>query len=263
MAHMSIRSEPTGPREHGGSAKKQQPLLLPPGARALALALILPLGACGVNRTLPPPDVAYDYRDRHPVVLADTDHTIDIFPTAVAGKIDQATTARIHDFVARYRRVGHGQITILAPTGGPDSAVSQAGIAGVRRALAANGVIGSVYVGTYPVSDPGLAAPIRLLFRGIKAKAANRCGDWPTDLASASSLDGWENQTYWNFGCANQTTLAAQVADPRDLVSPRGESASDIEMRMRGINKVRRGDDPTTEWKTKQSTISSVGGGGN
>ncbi len=144
--------------------------------------------------------------------------------------------------------------------GGPDGATSRLGVAEVRRALAANGVGGSVYVGTYPVTDPGLAAPIRLSFRGIKAKTANRCGDWPADLASGASLEGWQNQTYWNFGCANQTTLAAQVADPRDLVSPRGETASDIEIRMRGINKVRQGADPATTWQTKQSNISNVGG---
>ena len=260
MAHMSTRYEMTSRRDSAGVSTPHEPLLRRPGARALALALILPLGACGVNRSLPPPDIAHDYRDRHPVVLADTDHTVDVFPPAVGGKIDVATTARVRDFVARYRRVGHGQITLLAPMGGPDGATSRLGIAEVRRALAANGVSGSVYVGTYPVTDPSLAAPIRLSFRGIKAKTATRCGDWPTDLASGSSLEGWQNQTYWNFGCANQTTLAAQVADPRDLVSPRGETASDIEMRMRGINKVRQGADPTTQWQTKQSNISSVGG---
>jgi pilus assembly protein CpaD len=259
MAHMSTRYEMTSRRESEGVATPRESLLGRPGARALALALILPLGACGVNRTLPPPDIAHDYHDRHPVVLADAEHTVDIFPPVATGRIDNSTTARVRDFVARYRRVGHGQITLLAPIGGPDGATSRQGVAEVRRALAANGVSGSVYVGTYPVSDPSLAAPVRLSFRGIKAKTANRCGDWPADLASGASLEGWQNQSYWNFGCANQTTLAAQVADPRDLVSPRGETASDIEMRMRGINKVRQGVDPTTQWVTKQSAISSVG----
>ena len=80
---------------------------------------------------------------------------------------------------------------------------------------------------------------------------AGRCGEWPEDLASASSLEGWDNQTYWNFGCANQTTLSAQIDDPRDLVAPRGQSPLDIESRMRAIGNVRKGADPSTEWSVK------------
>jgi len=130
----------------------------------------------------------------------------------------------------------------------------------VRRALAASGAGPSIYVGVYPVSDPNLAAPIRLSFTGIKAKVAGGCGEWPDDLASGASLDGWQNRTFYNFGCANQATLAAQVADPRDLAAPRAESPSDIETRMRAIARVRQGNDPSTAWTTKQSSISSVGG---
>lgn len=230
-------------------------------AAPLAILLTLPLGACGVNRAVPPPVVAMDYHDRHPVVLADAPHTIDVFPPPTGSRLDSATASRIHDFVARYRRLGHGPISLLAPAGGPNAVVNRTGVDEVRRALAAGGVHGSIIVGSYPVADPSLAAPIRLTFQGIKAKVAGRCGEWPEDLASGSTLDGWQNTSHWNFGCANQATLAAQVADPRDLASPRGESEADIEMRMRSIGHVRKGEDPTTQWTNKASTISSVGGG--
>jgi pilus assembly protein CpaD len=116
-------------------------------------------------------------------------------------------------------------------------------------------------MGSYPLVDDKLAAPIRLSFQALKAKVANRCGEWPQDLASGSSVNGWQNETYWNFGCANQATLSAQVADPRDLANPRGETASYVEMRMRAITKLRMGEDPSTNWRMKPSSISSVGGG--
>lgn len=228
-------------------------------AATLALLAALPLGACGVNRTLPPPVIAHDYHDRHPVVLADTAHTLDVFPSAWGEGTDSSTALRIRDFVARYRDTGHGQITLLAPAGGPAGGMTRAGVNEVRRALAAAGVRGNVYVGTYPVGDPSLAAPIRLSFQAIKAKVANRCGEWPTDLASGASLEGWQNATYWNFGCASQATLAAQVADPRDLAAPRGETPADIETRMRAIGNVRKGVDPATKWTTKATNISGVG----
>ncbi|WP_246722099.1 CpaD family pilus assembly protein [Methylosinus sp. H3A] len=228
------------------------------GARLACLAAMAPLAGCGVNRTLPPRVVAQDYRDRHPVVLADATTSIDVFPV---NRLDNATSGRIRDFVTRYRRFGHGQITLLAPTGAKDQLAVRGGVDAVKRVLADSGVSSAVYVASYPVSDPNLAAPVRLSFQGVRAKVAGRCGEWPADLASASSLEGWDNTTYWNFGCASQTTLAAQIDDPRDLVAQRGESPSDIESRMRAIGNVRKGADPSTEWSVKGSNISKVGGG--
>jgi pilus assembly protein CpaD len=252
---MSVQSESVEKQSRDGLVAKSGLRHRRSSAGALCVALTFPLAACGVNRTIPPPIAAYDYHDRHPVLLAEAPTTIDIYPSA---RLDGATVGRIREFVERYHRLGHGQITLLAPAG--DSAVRRSGVQQVRRILAASGANGSLYIGTYPVSDPGLAAPVRLSFQGIKAKVADRCGEWPADLASGSSLQGWENTSYWNFGCANQATLAAQVADPRDLAAPRAETPSDTEMRMRAIGAVRKGADPTTKWTQKAPSISTIGG---
>ncbi len=85
---------------------------------------------------------------------------------------------------------------------------------------------------------------------GLKAKVATPCGNWPEDLASGSSLEGWKNEPYANFGCASQAVLAAQVDDPRDFVQPRALGPSDVAMRMRAIEDVRNGKDPGTDWAT-------------
>lgn len=244
----------------GAFARKTRPRARRLG-RILAAALLAPLGACGVQRTLPPPATHHDYHDRHPVVLSDAPQVLDVFPASFRGRIDSDTQGRINEFVARYREFGHGQITMLTPVGSPAAAASASEANAVRRALAYAGIGGNIISGTYPVTDPKLAAPIRLSFQSLKAKVAGRCGEWPRDLASGSTVDGWENQTYWNFGCASQATLSAQVADPRDLANPRGETPSDIELRMRNINKMRRGEEPSTMWRLKASDISQVGGG--
>lgn len=229
-------------------------------ARALSLLLLAPLGACGYNKVYQPPIVASDYRDRHPIVLAEAATTTDIFPQMLTARLDDESELRIRDFIARYRRFGEGPITVLAPVGGRDPKSARVGLEEVKRALVASGVGRSLYVGTYPASDPNLAAPIRLSFTGMRAKVVGRCGEWPDDLASGGSLDGWENNTFWNFGCATQAMFAAEVADPRDFVSPRGETPPDIEMRTRAITKIRGGADPSTGWSGKASSISSVGG---
>lgn len=227
-----------------------------PALRLAAMLLLAPLGACGVNKVVGVPEVAYDYRDRHPIVLAEAPYQIDLFPTG--GRLDRETSLRLRDFVARYRKFGRGQIALLAPRRQGAGAARE--VDEVRRALAAYGAGPSIYVGSYPVADPSLAAPIRLSFNGLKAKVAGPCGEWPDDLASGNLLEGWQNKTFYNFGCATQATLSAQIADPRDIANPRGETPQDIETRMRAIGRVRLGVDPSTAWTTKHASISSVGG---
>ncbi len=229
------------------------------GLGACALATLVVLGGCGVNRVLPPPTVPYDYRDRHPVVLAEAAHTLDLFPPPEGARLDNENVARIAEYASNYRHFGRGKIALLAPTGA--SAAPRRAVDQIKRALAQAGIgADHIILGSYPVSDAHLSAPIRLSFQGIKAKTAHRCGDWPQDLASGGSFQGWQNESYWNFGCATQATLAAQVADPRDIAAARGETPADIEMRMRSIGKVREGSSPTTNWDLKGNAISGIGG---
>ena len=91
-------------------------------------------------------------------------------------------------------------------------------------------------------------------------RVADRCGQWPRDLAIGSGAPvDWSNKPYWNFGCAYQSAFAAQVADPRDLVASQGETPTDTLMRTRAIESLRNGQDPGTNWKLVNSSISSVG----
>jgi pilus assembly protein CpaD len=199
-----------------------------------------------------------DYRVRHPIILAEEPQAIDVFPVDPGRRLDSHSAAQIQEFASSYRQFGQGPINVLLPVG-PRQGVSEATRDGIRRALAGGGAAAPVSFGTYPIGDANLAAPIRLSFTKLKAKVAHQCGEWPTDLASGSSIQGWENKPYWNFGCAYQTAIAAQVADPRDLVTPQAETPADTARRIRGIEGIRKGADPGTDWKIKNSAISSVG----
>jgi pilus assembly protein CpaD len=217
-----------------------------------------PLAGCNGDYAfsdgVPPPD----HHDFHPIVLADAPTTLDVYPAG--GGLDALTTAKIQRFAERYRALGVGRIAILAPEGvvGRNSRI----IAEIRRVLAASGLRGPVSVGSYPAGDPTLAAPVRLVFQGLKAEVATPCGAWPDDLASGSSVEGWKNSEYENFGCATRASLAAQVDDPRDLAQARADDAPDVGMRLRAIGDVREGKDPGTTWTTKLTPIGQVGGGG-
>jgi pilus assembly protein CpaD len=188
----------------------------------LLMGLISTAGCATVDRMKTSSIPMDDYRNRHPIVLAETAQKLDLFPSPHAHGLDGRSAAEVEQ-------------------------------------LAHSGVRAGLQISRYPVSNPGLASPVRLSFTALRAKVATPCGQWPSDLASGSTVQGWENKPYWNMGCAYQNMLAEQVADPRDLVSPRAEDPADSQMRTRPIGSLRKGTDPTTDWKTKNSSISSIG----
>ena len=228
----------------------------PLSCAALLLAATTSLAGCGVNYASNDSVPPGDYHARYPIVVAEAPTTLDVYPTG--GALDQQSTDNIRAFAQRYREFGDGRIAILAPAGerGRDArAIDQ-----IRRTLANAGLRGYVSVSAYPDAGANRASPVRLVFQGLKATVQGQCGIWPSDLASGGSIDGWKNESYANFGCATQSTLAAQVADPRDLAQSRASDPGDVTMRLRAIGDVRNGTDPGTEWKTKITAIGQVGG---
>ena len=266
MTDRAIIPLPSAP--HGAIRKLSIMTLHPPRpsrvrAAAGALALVcLGLAASGcsrLDRVIAAPVVPDDYRARHPVVLTNAPQTLDIFLVGNTGQLDRRQATDVGAFVKDYQASGQGTITALLPHAAGQDAQAQATLASLRSALIHSGLKGYLNVGTYDVLNPGLASPVRLTFAKLEAKITTQCGDWPADLASGSSTAGWENRPYYNFGCAYQKNLTAQVNDPRDLVRPRTEDPADVQMRVRAIAKVRLGDDPTTSWNTVNSHIGNVG----
>jgi pilus assembly protein CpaD len=227
------------------------------GLRVALLAFVaLSLAGCtdrlATNSTLPD-----DYRARHPIVLRERPVTLNLFPGA---RLDEGSRRRIKEFAADLRAEGAGSVEILVPAGALNEAQARLAVPAIRAALVAEGGSFSISVGSWPVADRRATAPLRLSFRGVQARVANRCGQWPQDLASGSSLETWENRPYWNHGCAYQNMIATQLDDPRDLEAPRASSPGDIQMRSRAITKVREGADPSTGWSDKSVGIGQVGG---
>jgi pilus assembly protein CpaD len=218
----------------------------------LALACCLQPG-CTTDYASSDPEFPGDFQARHPIVVAPAPARMNVYP--LAGALDARTVANLRAFAERYREIGSGEIVILTP-GRRDTdarAVNE-----IRRVLAGAGLRGRVAIGSYAPSDPDGAAPIQVAFMGLKAEVRTPCGLWPQDLASGSSLEGWKNEPYYNFGCATQSVIAAQVDDPRDFVQPRALGPSDVAMRTRAIEDVRNGQDPGTAWATN---LTPIGGG--
>lgn len=193
----------------------------------------------------------HDVRARHPIVLADKPRSLDVFPTGV-GHIDPRQGTDVQAFVLEYRRYGRGALSVQVPGGlAPAEAASTARtVAGIRKLAADGGVPQAALAVTgYPAAMPGIASAIRLSFVRMQAKVAGDCGLWPEDLGAGDFEAGLKNGPYYNFGCAMQSNVAAQVADPVDLVRGQSETRSDSVRRARVIDGIREGKDPSVNWR--------------
>jgi pilus assembly protein CpaD len=224
-----------------------------------AVALSGLLCACGVDRISNVWRDPSDYRDRHPIVLADKAHTLDLFVGTNAGLLDPRQRDDLHAFLLDFQHHGKGVMTAYVPVGSLNPGVEARGLETIRAALGGKGYV-PLSVQTYPVVDPTLAAPIRLSFAELTAEVPHPCGQWPKDLSGSNTREGIENEQYWNFGCSYQHNFAAQVADPIDIVRPRVEDKIDVVKRSNEIEKLRKGEDPATKYDTQnKAQISTTG----
>lgn len=218
-------------------------------SRALPLLLALmagALGACAPDRVVTGSTYPHDVRNRHPIVLGDAPRTLDVF-LANGGRIGQRQREDVRAFAAEYRQTGRGSLVAHLPV---SEASAHWALEGIRQAMAEGGLPeGALVVSRYQPSDPSLAAPIRLSFSRLQAKVAGRCGLWPQDLGGSDVKFNASNDSYWNLGCATQSNLAAQVADPIDLVRARRETPGDTQRRTKDIQDLREGKDPSTVYR--------------
>ncbi|MCE4225189.1 CpaD family pilus assembly lipoprotein [Methylobacterium sp. C25] len=222
-----------------------------PLALAVLVLLTGSLAACKSDRVDQTGSIyPHDVRVRHPFVLAEGTTKLDIFPSG-PGHLDPRQAADLDAFLLEYRRYGRGSLAIDMPRGASSAATAAAERTGaaVRRAAAENGLPnGVIVVASYAAADPGLASPVRLSFQQMEAKVASACGLWPQDLGVSSPVSNLRNEPSWNLGCATRSNIAAQIADPVDLVRGRPEGRIDTVRRTQVIDKLRQGNDPSTKW---------------
>jgi pilus assembly protein CpaD len=225
---------------------------------ALVCTLVLGVAGCAkrnqeVTGTV---EVNPDYRERHPIVLANTPRLLEIYATRGHAGLDLRQDQDIRAFAAEYKSAGSGAIIASVPKG-KASGASSASLAGIRHSLSAAGVSSQyVKITSYHPEDMDSAAPVRLSFLKLQASVDSLCGQFKTDITGASTSERFKNQAYSNFGCAYQTAIAAQVAHPLDLVRPRLEGATDIEKRNQAIKSIRTAKDPSTQYDATAKSIS-------
>jgi len=151
-------------------------------------------------------------------------------------------------------RVNEGRkIMIQAPSGARDPAAAYRMSESARTFLVSRGLPEEkIEVVGYDAAGDA-AAPLIVGYLRYRAELPECGKNWPNIAHSI------KNKAQPNFGCAVTANMAAQIADPGDLVTPRDMTPPDAARRQTVLDKYRAGDKTTAERDEGASgTVSSV-----
>jgi pilus assembly protein CpaD len=199
---------------------------------AAMVAVAATLTACARPDRQTTSSVPDDYRTRHPITLAEVEHDLDVPVSTGDRQLKSGTRDLIRGFAQDYASLSSGTLTIAVPSQSANAGSTHALKGVVRKVLIDAGVKSSrIILTSYDPADARASAPIRLSFVAVTA-ITGECGQWPSDLFGPTVMD---NTNWENFGCATQQNLAAQIANPADLVGPRGMTPIDAQRRAEVI----------------------------
>ncbi len=191
--------------------------------------------------------VSDDYRARHPIVISEKEQTMDVPVATGAYGLPSAERSAVLGFSQRFRKSASGSISVMIPSGSSNERAANRVAKKIILTLRESGVPHNRIIrAPYYAANYGSSAPVRLSYSAIRA-GVKGCGQWPSDLAPDT-----ENKNYYNFGCATQNNLAELVANPSDLLGPRGSTSIDAERRLRVIEAYRNAGDPSTVYNDAQ-----------
>ncbi|ODA66389.1 Pilus biogenesis CpaD protein [Methyloligella halotolerans] len=244
---------PKLPSEPVASARSAAALL------AVLLSSAALTGCMNAGPRFEAPFMLSNPNERHPILVSNAEARLDIPVYAGSYGMTSSQESQLNSYLADFRRNKGSQLVINAPVGG-DERATRAVFTDVKRALRRYGFTeNSVVLQSY---SPGYKSTraIRLTYERFVAKGPT-CPDWSENLA-------WDpnNQPYPNMGCATQRNLAAQVANPRDLVQPADQTPRSSERRDTVWGKYIAGEVTGADWTPEplpERTNSMDSGGGN
>lgn len=160
--------------------------------------------------------------------------------------LSPAQTAALSALADRWLQADAREILIQAPDKSADPAGAYRIWTESRDFLVRQGVPASRIRVVGYAADEGSPQPVIIGFQRFVAQGPT-CGAFGNLARSAG------NTPYDNFGCALAANIAAQVANPEDLVTPRDMTPADAGRRGTVIGKYRAGE-PTSTVADKQAS---------
>lgn len=202
-------------------------------ALAAALVVAVSLGGCAQMKRdhIVVGSVPQDYRTTHPITIDEREITLDLPAAVDGGLLTSGEKATIAGYIDGYDGSTGSIVRVMVPSGSANEAAAMRKSNAIIAALQAAGVGASaITLDRYGVASAEAVAPIRLSYTALRA-GTDACGRWPDDLSQNT-----ENKNYENFGCSYQKNLAAQIANPTDLLRPRKRAPIDAEKRGTAID---------------------------
>lgn len=216
-----------------GRTRQEMSRLFRPLLAAAAVALV---AGCATNRdSVTVGSIPDDYRTNHPIVIAEKNQTLDIAVGTGDRGISKGQEATFAGFLSDYDRRSKPALTIMVPAGASNDVAANEAARALARVATRNGVPSNrIDIARYQAAYADAASPVRVTYTAMRAQT-DRCGSWPEDVLNTA-----ENKHYANFGCSYQNNLAAQVANPADLLGPRKQTEIDAENRGEVIDLYRK-----------------------
>lgn len=196
------------------------------GRLVFALAAAALLSGCAKRDSVVVGAIPDDYRTNHPIVIAEKEEKLDL-PVAASDRGATASQrASLEGFLAGYDRSAAPPLTIIKPSGSANSVAAADAAKDFAQIAKRSGVPAHrIMIASYQASADEVSAPVRVSFNAMRAQTG-QCGRWPKDILETS-----ENKHYANFGCSYQNNMAAQIANPEDLLGPRKQTPIDADNR--------------------------------
>jgi pilus assembly protein CpaD len=230
-------------------------------ARAAVLVSLAALVAgCRTTAIDTTDSIPNDYRLRHPIAVREKAQTLTVLIGDRRGGLTPTQRAEVGSLASSWRREATGGIVIETPVSGSNAPAAHSASREVRAILAAAGVPPhSIEIRPVSTQDPIRLGTIRINYPRMTAETGP-CGLWPEDIGPTLDKVYRNNRQYYNLGCASQRNLAAQVAEPADLVQPRSETPVLASRRSVVIDKYRKGEATATQYPdANKGKISDVG----
>jgi pilus assembly protein CpaD len=194
------------------------------GRPALAMLAVLllaaPLGGCLSQgpRFQAAPFTLANPNERWPIQVKPGEATLDLVVNRGASGLTQVQQSQLRAFLWDYRNQRAERLMVSAPSGGANETAAMHAFNDVRSTMRQAGIDPNTVALEPYFANGDPSAPLRLSYLRIVAKAPD-CPDWSENVAADP-----QNMPWPNMGCATQRNLAMSVADPNDLVEPRGET---------------------------------------
>lgn len=195
-----------------------------------AIVPALLLAACATTGSSGDPSFATPL-DQHQMQVVQAPQRIALRPHEQGLSANQRSA--LGALYARWRDSGAGSpIRVEAPSGQGEAATRAAWSA--KSFLESAGAPSNmVILASYGAAENG--APVLVGFDGVQAVVPTCGQSWGNLAANAN------NRASSNFGCSVTANMAAQIADPTDIVRPRNMDAADATRRGTVLGNYRQG----------------------